>query len=455
MTRLQEMQAESGPRAAQGAQPFLVAYSGGMDSTVLLQALQQARRAQPRSIAIRAVHLNHQLQAAAADFEARCRGQCRAWRIPFQSIKLQIKQDKGLSLEAEARAARYAALAKLLRPGERLLTAHHADDQWETLLLALMRGAGPQGLAAMPATQPFAQGAHWRPLLTFTRSQLADYAASQDLQWIEDPSNQQPQFDRNYLRLEVLPVLRRRWPAAALTASRSASLCALMIKETQRAVQQDLELACDGTGLQVSVLNRWTDERQVRVLRAWVKSQLGKSPSQRQSQQLLTLLQARPDATPSLLLDGRLIRRAQGRLDCPPAPAAARSVPNDREPDASIRWSWRRQPRLVLPVGSELHLKSDALGEIDLSLLPDQFSIRWVQPGAPRGAGAQQRSLKKRFQSLGIPTWERAELPLIWAEGRSAKVQTLVAIADRWVAPRFRARAECTRRARFVWRAPA
>src|SRR5580704_2983267 len=196
-----------------------VAFSGGADSTALLAALVPLR--EPR-LRVRAVHVDHQLHPDSKLWSAHCRRVARDLGVPLRVRRVDAVARGGASPEAAARAARYAALATGLAAGEALLTAHHADDQLETVLLQLLRGAGVTGLAAMPALAPFAAGQLARPLLGIQGRALRAFVQRAGLPWLEDPSNQSEDFDRNYLRARVLPALVARWPAAAATVARGA-----------------------------------------------------------------------------------------------------------------------------------------------------------------------------------------------------------------------------------------
>lgn len=194
---------------------YLVAYSGGLDSHVLVHALA-GLRAELR-LPVRALHVHHGLQPQADDWVVHCEAVCRQLEIPLLVEQLDLAPGAGESIEAAARAARYAAIAKHLRRDEMLLTAQHRDDQAETLLLQLLRGAGLEGLSGMPGCRAWQGGWHARPLLDVDREALAVYARDHQLQWIEDPSNLDERFDRNYLRHRVMPLLRARWPSATTT----------------------------------------------------------------------------------------------------------------------------------------------------------------------------------------------------------------------------------------------
>src|SRR5215468_1217295 len=196
-----------------------VAFSGGGDSTALLAALSELPR-RPR--ALRAVHIDHRLLPASRRWSAHCRRVARQWKIPLSVRTATIVRGRGESLEAAARAERYRLLGAVLGPGEALLTAHHQDDQLETVLLQLLRGAGVAGLAAMPPSAPFAASRLVRPLLTRSRVDLEEWAHAHHLTWLDDDTNTDERFDRNYLRRTVLPLIRDRWPGAGAAVSRTA-----------------------------------------------------------------------------------------------------------------------------------------------------------------------------------------------------------------------------------------
>ncbi len=211
-----------------GTTGLLAALSGGRDSSCLLAVLAQARplagegAAVRRALPLRAVHVDHGLQAASCAMRDAGAALCRRFDVPLEVVRVEVDIEGGVSVEAAARAARYRAFASVMKPGECLLTAHHALDQAETLLLQLLRGAGLQGLSAMPVCRPFAQGSHLRPLLGIAPGELHQLGQLLNLQAADDPMNRDPRFDRVYLRREVWPRIEGRWPAAAASLARAA-----------------------------------------------------------------------------------------------------------------------------------------------------------------------------------------------------------------------------------------
>lgn len=292
----------------------MVAWSGGLDSTVLLHLLVAARRLHSGALRVRAVHVDHGLQPAAADFARFCLHTAGKWRVPLTCVRVEATAPRGRSVEEVARDARHAGLAAVLQPGELLLTAQHADDQLESVLLALMRGAGPRGLAAMPTSRYLHSSLWLRPLLEFDRAAITTYAQAAGLQWVEDPTNSDSRFDRNFLRAQVLPALRQRWPAAARTAARSARHSAAAAALIDAAATADLEAAADGAGLEIAVLRRFAPARRAAVLRAWMQRAGVRAPNERHLREVEAMMAARVDAHPRLQLPDCVLRRQGGRL---------------------------------------------------------------------------------------------------------------------------------------------
>jgi tRNA(Ile)-lysidine synthase len=198
-----------------------VAFSGGMDSTVLLHRLAASPLARARNL--RALHIDHALHADSATWAEQCGAFAKTLDVPVETLGVSVDRQRGTGLEDAARRARFAAFATHLRGGEILVLAHHRDDQVETVLLKLLRGAGPEGLGGMRAWRPFARGWLWRPLLDTPRSELLDYASSHRLPWLDDPSNVDTNLRRNFLRHEILPRLTQRWRDAPAAITHSAA----------------------------------------------------------------------------------------------------------------------------------------------------------------------------------------------------------------------------------------
>jgi tRNA(Ile)-lysidine synthase len=416
-----------------------VAYSGGLDSGALLAALA-ALRAREHFV-LRALHVNHRLQPQSARWAQAARLRARRLRVPCAVITLTIGRGRGESLEAAAREARYSALTAQLARDELLLTAHHQEDQLETVLLALLRGSGVRGLAAMNAVTPWAHTLLLRPLLPVTRAQLEHYARARALGWSEDPSNADERFDRNYLRRAVLPLIRQRWPAAAATVSRSAQ----HLSEARALLEQmaivALHAARDGASLRASALRRLPLPQRRNALRQWIVERGLKLPDQRRLREICgPLLAARADALPTVSWRGGRLCRYADRLFAFAGPAAS-------APTGAGQWDWRAQPWLPLNGGGALGLVRDRHGDVRLSALPRLLSVR-RRRGGERLQGAQGRTaLKDLLQAQALAPWERAAVPLIMHAGR------IIAVADLWLDRSYGSGdAPAADRARFRWR---
>ena len=274
---------------------LIIGYSGGLDSSVLLHTLAQLQDSLHAQL--QAVYIDHGLQAQSRTWADHCAAQCAAYHLPFQTIRINAQATRGQSPEQAARAARYQAFSKLLNAQSRqcvLLTAHHQDDQAETLMLQLMRGAGPTGLSAMPEMKTLGDGQQGRPWLTSSRAQLERYAEQYQLAYIQDPSNLENDYDRNYLRNQVMPILQQRWPSANKTMARSAALLA----EQQALLTTELQAAlrCNTQGAVFAPPAKLAANKLSALLRLWLQEQGAATPSQAVLTQVQQLLDARQDA---------------------------------------------------------------------------------------------------------------------------------------------------------------
>jgi len=395
------------------ARRLWVAYSGGLDSTVLLHATAEVRGA--LDCAVHAVHLEHGLHPDSAAWADHCRATCTALDVPLTERSLAIQRAAGESLEAVAREARQRAFAGLLTPGDVLVTGQHRDDQAETLLLALLRGSGPAGLAAMPVMADLGGGRLLRPLLGFSRAELAAYARRTGLRWIDDPSNADTAFDRNFLRLRVLPLLRGRWPSLDLTLARSAAHCAEAATLLDAAA--DDWLAGQGGPrpgtLSVTGLRALDPPRCRAVLRRWLARGGFRPPSSVVLERVLSeVLPAAPDRSPLVAWPGCEIRRHRDAL------FALAPLPPPPSPRLQLRWDGTAP--LPLPAGlGELVLPGPAASAAPIPGMRVVF--RW--PGLRcRAAAGPSRSLKQLYQQADMPAWLRPYVPLMLIDGRLAAV---------------------------------
>lgn len=400
---------------------YLVAYSGGLDSTVLLHALVNGGA--QANLPLQAVHVDHGLHPASTRWAEHCRSTAASWGVECQVERVAVDTASGAGVEAAAREARYTALAGLVLPGDWVLSAHHREDQAETLLLNLLRGSGPAGLAGIASRRRFAAGTLARPLLSFSRQALHDYAVQQELRWIDDPSNEDLAFDRNFLRHEVLPTIESRWPGAAERLFRSSLLAG-----DAAALLRDLA-SIDAAGLgtrpdrlDLVALRGLPLARQRNVLRHAIRESGLATPSAAQLQRVLDeVVAARTDADPLLRWNGVEVRRYR---DCLYLLAAAAGT-------APQALTWSKQPRLDLGAANGFLLaEPDASVGLDPRLIEDGLQIRYRKGGEKiRPAGqAHTKSLKNLLQQEGVVPWMRDRIPLLYAGDE------LVAVADLWLA---------------------
>lgn len=400
---------------------YLVAYSGGLDSHVLLHALATFQG--QYAIPLRAIHVQHGLHPDAAHWATHCQAVCQALEVPLQVVSVQLDPPPGASLEAVARAARYATCWQHALPGTMLLTAHHADDQAETILLQMLRGAGIAGLAAMPVCRMIPpSGWHARPCLGWSRRTLYDYAQQQALSWIDDPSNQDTAFDRNYIRQQVMPLLQARWPAASHTLARSASHVAAVLPLVQAQAQQDLADCCDqDKRLRVSILRQLPEVRCQQVLRTWIRKDGQPVPNQAQLSQITDqILNAPPDGQPQIAWQNTEVRRYRDTL-------WLLSRPSPPPPTRPLAWSSVART-LMLPPGCGTLCRITAEQGIPARYWQqNRISVRWRSQGIRcRPAGRRgSRSFKRLCQDYGIPPWQRPYLPLLYLDD-----QLLIAVAN-------------------------
>ena len=399
---------------------YRVAYSGGPDSHALLHALA-ALRDDLHDAAIHAVHVNHGLMSAARNWEVFCAGVCHNLNVPYRVVQARVSEERGVSIEAAARTARYEALAGVMEPGDIVLTAHTQDDQAETLLLQLLRGSGSDGLAAMPEYVAFAGGWLARPLLQMSRSAVHGFSSSLPAEPIEDPSNQDRRLARNYLRHEVLPSIKRRWPSAGVTLARAATHQAQASQLTKELANIDLEGARDSktNTLCLPVLLSLSPLRRRNTIRGWIRSCGVPLPSTAQLERMeKDVLGSSPGRAPMVVFGDMCVRRYGDVLYLIARGETSRQA-------AILSWD------LVTPLdlaGGRLSAKRKAGEGITTRRIPgDGVTVQFRRGGERcRPAGrAHHQTLKHLFQEFRIPPWERSHIPLIYIENELAVVSGL------------------------------
>ncbi len=349
---------------------------------------------------MRALYIDHQLHADSHHWQAHCERFCRSRDIAFQSQQVALGGASAANLEEAARDARYAVFAQHLRSGEWLLTAHHADDQAETLLLQLLRGAGVQGLASMPVWREFANGVHARPLLSFSRHELTEYAQAVQLEWIEDPSNVDQRFDRNLMRSQIMPLLQQRWPAAVQSICRSASHCASAARLMVDVAQSDLAGFADRETLPLARLRQLDPGHLANLLRRWIQARGHRLPGTVQLEQIeRSLVASGDDSIGDVQWADAQMRRYGDTLYL-----AARGALDDAPP-FDHRWVDHHEPLYVPEL--QHTLTPDSLPAATLAGAVHVHSRRGGERFFVTGNSPHRKQLKKWFQEQRIPPWQR------------------------------------------------
>jgi tRNA(Ile)-lysidine synthase len=395
--------------------PLCVAYSGGPDSTALLHALASLPEACARRL--RAMHVDHGLHAESPRWAAHCRAFSATLGLSCDVHVANVDLTAGIGLEAAARHARYTVFAEHLHAGEHLLLGHHQDDQVETVLLKLLRGAGPEGLGGMREIRALGRGTLWRPLLVLPRQVLRDYVEKHALPCIHDPSNDDKRLARNHLRHEVIPLLTSHWPQAAVSITHSASLCRAAADVLQQEWLAAFDRLCEKLTNSLDAPGWLALPGALRdpLLAHWLHAQGLPAPTTAQRQQI-----------------ERQCTAQDGQLPCIQWPGAELHVWKNR--------LWAMAPRIRIEWPSELRWQGESLslpggGLLTLephAQLPTPLSVRCRQ-GGERIKPANDRytrDLRALFQSGAIPPWQRDTCPLLY-EG-----EQLIAVADRWLSER-------------------
>lgn len=406
------------------ASHIYVGYSGGVDSHVLLHLCASIKTLSGK---ITAVYVHHGLQAEAESWSEHCQKMAENLGVHFMELRIDATAISGESPEETARNARYAALKPLINVDDVLLIGQHRDDQLETVLLQLFRGAGLRGLSGIPESSFFGLGVMLRPLLNVSKLEINEYALAHQLQWVEDPSNQQNDYDRNFLRNIVIPLLKERWESCDKTVARSAKHCA-EAQVVVSAVADELfypVFSKSNKTLCISQLQAHKSPRQQLIIRHWFQSLGLRMPAQAFVDRIQSeVIAAREDSDPILLGQGCFIRRYRDKLYC-------------------LRQSEQEPPRDMIWPAEQNFIKYAAHRK--LSYAPSSEGIlyeHWQKAKVTvkfRSGGEkiclpnrkEHHSLKKLFQEAGIPPWERQLTPLIYLNNK------LAAVGELWISAEF------------------
>ena len=380
---------------------YWVGFSGGADSTALLLALHES--ADQLAAPMHAVHFDHGLQEQAGDWAAHCEEFCRERGIPFRLETLSVPRTSRSSLEEEARNRRYRAVSRILGEQDMYLTAHHAEDQAETLFLNLMRGSGIEGLAGIPVLRNLGQGWVARPLLDIHRKELVGFLRERGVAWLEDPSNTDMAFDRNFLRGELFPQLEQRWPGLAKRLSRTARNARASANAMAAVIEQHAgDLLQDCLRMPARKLLALDAEMQSLVLRQWLRRQeIPVLPESRLGEFLQQLSESQADSQPEVQWGDWMMKRYRSDLWL-----------HRREPFAACeRKTWRGGMQVELgPDSGSYHLqggKTEIPSGWRVGAREAGDRIRTFETGP-------SRKLKHFFQTASIPPWLRLGIPVLY-----------------------------------------
>ena len=404
---------------------FLIGFSGGLDSTALLALFAKLREKQPH-FQLRAIHIHHGLSSNADAWATHCENLCQQFQIPLLIQRVNVNMANGI--EAGARQARYEAIAQHIFPQEWLATAHHLQDQTETFFLALKRGSGLQGLSAMQAQSTVYNVPIFRPLLSFNRQQLLNFVQQQGITWIEDESNADNQYDRNFLRNQILPDLRQRWGHFDSAVQRCAQHCYEQQQLLNELLAEEYQKNVDKTDrtFKVQHFADYSAIKQRALLRLWLQECGVAMPSLVQLEHLISdVIFAKPDTQPQFRLENNIMRRYQHKLFLTPIFTDISSNDIEAELDKPIALPDNLGTlRLQKTLQKMTALWHDENGNIykETLALPLEGTKVWIRFGysgkvklTPKGVN---QDIKKVWQNLNVPPWQRQRIPLIFYDDK-------------------------------------
>ena len=393
---------------------YIVAYSGGLDSTVLLHAMHGLK------LPLHAIHVNHHIQNDSDQWQRHCERNCTLLRVPFSVVHAKVEKIPQTSFEESARSVRYQLLGQFVNAQHYLVTAHHKNDLAETLLLQLLRGAGPAGLAAMPKVQNYLSSKHLRPLLAYQRSALLEYARHYCLEWVEDLSNNSMDYDRNYLRKEIMPQLESRWPGVFSTLSRAATLQGDAKHCLQALARLDIQAAQTSYShiLNTKPIQELPRARINNTIRSWIQNHGMRVPNKKLLDHIVTDIVSKETLESFAVqtwAEGEVRRYREQIFLMKPLP----------KHDATQEFRWNlNQPLYIESLDRTLH--SLDLEQQGVAILEgtQELMVRFRAGGErikPIG-DKHHRSLKNLFQGANVPPWERCRVPLLYHENQLISV---------------------------------
>lgn len=386
-----------------------IAYSGGVDSHVLLHLAQQYF---PN---LRAIHINHNVNDEDQLFARHCKQTCANLNIPLECVNVNVQIAPGLSFETAARQARREAWKNILGENDLLLLAHHAEDQAETILYRLLRGTGPHGLTGMRERSKLDKAYIWRPLLNISKQEILSYAKMYSLKWMQDITNTNNTYDRNYLRNNVMPILLQRWPTAMQNINRAGLLANQLLMSMQPMLMEKLHATTNqDQTLNLSILSTESQAWQIEILRAWLAKHQIVASLKKLTIILNEVIGARKDAVPELLLCRKIIKRSNNKLFI---------LDINEQENKQYELHWDAKSDLQLPCGK-------CLKPSDIST-QESFINKIAALSITVRKGTLGRKAKKIFQQHAIPPWQRSDYPLLFANGR------LISIVGLWCSNRI------------------
>jgi tRNA(Ile)-lysidine synthase len=392
-----------------------IAYSGGVDSHVLLVALAQLK--QQYNLQLSAIHVNHNISPQAKVWAEHCQQVCHALNIPIKILNVTVENNAKEGLEARARKKRYEAINECLSKETFLMTGHHQDDQAETVLLQLCRGTGLTGLTGMSPLKKMLGFMLARPLLNVSRAEIEVFAQEYALDYIQDDSNADESLRRNYVRQTIIPQLQTRWPAVMPAMAQAAEHCAESKILLDEFIAELLPQVVNEGRLSLERLLHYSEPRQRALLRMWLSTHRLSMPSTAKLNCLMTeVIHASLDRCPMIHWQGHAIRRFKNDLYITDYP-----LPSYKNFELSV--AWNDSGPLVLPHNSEPILLAD-FGVPLAELENKKLSIRFRRGGERLFLNGQHHSLKKLFQEWGVPEWERSRIPLLFVDGELKALKT-------------------------------